>query len=254
MKLRILGCSGGIGGALHTTSFLLDNDVLIDAGTGVGSLSFSEMLEIDHVFLTHSHLDHISSIPFLVDSVGYLRKLPLTIHAIPETIDALKKHIFNDVIWPDFSLIPSAGNPYMRYQQIEIGETRELDGRKITTIPANHTVPAVGYHLDSGQGSIAFSGDTTTNDAFWDAVNRISNLKHLIVETAFSNSELEIAKLSKHLCPSMLLEELKKFRKNIPVHITHLKPGEMSVIMQEIEQGTAGERPRMLTNGQVFEF
>ena len=254
MKLRILGCSGGIGGALHTTSFLLDNDVLIDAGTGVGSLSFSEMLEIDHVFLTHSHLDHIASIPFLVDSVGYLRKRPLTIHAIPETIDALKRHIFNDVIWPDFSLIPTADNPYMRYEPIGIGETSALGGRKITALPANHTVPAVGYHLDSGSGSIAFSGDTTTNDAFWDAVNRISNLQHLIVETAFSNSELEIARLSKHLCPSMLIEELKKFRKSVPVHITHLKPGEMSVIMQEIEQGMAGERPRMLTNGQVFEF
>jgi cAMP phosphodiesterase len=233
---------------------LLDNDVLIDAGTGVGSLSFSEMLEIDHVFLTHSHLDHIASIPFLVDSAGYLRKRALTIHAIPETIDALKNHIFNDVIWPDFSLIPSADYPYMCYEPIGIGATCELEGRKITALPANHTVPAVGYHLDSGSGSLAFSGDTTTNDAFWDAVNRIPNLKHLIVETAFSNSELEIAKLSKHLCPSMLIEELKKFRKSIPVHITHLKPGEANVIMREIEEGMSGERPRMLTNGQVFEF
>lgn len=254
MKLRILGCSGGIGGALRTTSFLLDDDVLIDAGTGVGNLSLGEMREINHIFLTHAHLDHIASIPLLVDSVGYLRKQPLTLHAIPETLDALKKHIFNDVIWPDFSLIPSPECPYLRYEPILLGESYDLDGRMITPLPANHTVPAVGYRLDSGEGSLAFSGDTTTNDAFWDAVNRISNLKHLIVETAFSNSELEIALLSKHLCPSLLAVELKKFRKNIPVHITHLKPGEMSLIMQEIEQGAEGEKPRMLANDQVFEF
>lgn len=254
MKLRILGCSGGIGGALHTTSFLLDGDVLIDAGTGVGSLSFGELREINHIFLTHSHLDHIASIPLLVDSVGYLRKEPLTIHAIPETIDALKKHIFNDVIWPDFSLIPNPDNPYMRYEPIALGVTYELEGRKITPLPANHTVPAVGFHLDSGKGSLAFSGDTTTNDAFWEAVNRIENLEYLIVETAFSDSELEIAQLSKHLCPSLLLEELRKLRKDIPVHVTHLKPGEMSLIMQEIERGVKGEKPKMLANGQVFEF
>ena len=34
MRLRVLGCSGGIGGRhLRTTSYLLDSDILIDAGT-----------------------------------------------------------------------------------------------------------------------------------------------------------------------------------------------------------------------------
>ena len=250
----MLGCSGGIGGALRTTSFLLDDDVLIDAGTGVGDLTLSEMCSIDHIFLTHAHLDHIASIPLLVDSVGYMRTAPITIHATAETLDALRQHIFNDVIWPDFSMIPSPGTPYMRYEEIALGQSRELAGRKISPLPANHTVPAVGYHLDSGRGSLAFSGDTTTNDAFWEAVNRIPNLEHLIVETAFSDSELELARVSKHLCPSLLLEELAKLKKNVPVHITHLKPGEMSVIMTEIEQRAGEVKPDMLANGQVFEF
>ena len=44
MKLRVLGCSGGIGGRhLRTTSLLVDNDILIDAGTGVGDVSLAEL-------------------------------------------------------------------------------------------------------------------------------------------------------------------------------------------------------------------
>ncbi|MHB1099252.1 MAG: 3',5'-cyclic-nucleotide phosphodiesterase [Burkholderiales bacterium] len=254
MRLRILGCSGGIGGALRTTSFLLDRDVLIDAGTGVGDLSLEEMSMVDHVFLTHAHLDHIASIPLLVDSVGYLRGKPVTIHAIPETIAALQQHIFNDVIWPDFGRIPTPESPYLRYEAVALGKTTDLGGRSITPLPANHTVPAVGYHLDSGEGSLVFSGDTTTNDALWDAVSRISNLKYLIVETAFSDREREVAVLSKHLCPSLLGVELKKFKRNVPIYITHLKPGEMGLIMQEVEQNAEGVMPRMLVNDQVFEF
>jgi len=254
VKLRILGCSGGIGGALRTTSFLLDHDVLIDAGTGVGNLSLEEMRLVDHVFLTHAHLDHIASIPLLVDSVGYLREKPVTIHAIPETIAALRQHIFNDVIWPDFSRIPTPGSPYLRYEAVAPGKATYLAGRSITPLPANHTVPAVGYHLDSGEGSLVFSGDTTTSDALWNAVNCISNLKYLIVETAFSDKEREIAMLSKHLCPSLLRIELRKFSGNVPIYITHLKPGEMGLIMQEIEQNAEGVKPRMLVNDQVFEF
>ena len=254
MKLKVLGCSGGIGGALRTTSFLVDDDVLIDAGTGAGSLSLEEMCRIDHIFLTHSHLDHIASIPFLVDSVGYLKKAPVTVHAIPETLDALRRHIFNWVIWPDFSRIPSEESPYLRYEAISVGETVELCGRKITALPASHTVPAVGYHLESKEGSLVYSGDTSTNDGFWDAVNRISNLKYLIMETAFSNSELEIALLSKHLCPSLLCAELKKLEKEVQVYITHLKPGEMSLIMKEIGESAGKVKPEMLVNDQVFEI
>jgi ribonuclease BN (tRNA processing enzyme) len=254
MRLRVLGCSGGIGGNLRTTSFLLDQDVLIDAGTGVMELSLSELALIDHVFVTHSHLDHIACIPFMVDSVGFMRDRPLTIYASEETLDILRQHIFNWKIWPDFSEIPNAQQPYMRYQSIEMGVATVLDGRKITSIPANHVVPAVGYHLDSGAASLIFSGDTTTNDPLWDVVNKIDNLRYLVIETAFSNSEKELAIVSKHLCPSMLAEELAKFKREAEIFITHLKPGELELTMGEIESCGLGLRPRMLLNNQVFEF
>lgn len=258
MKLRVLGCSGGIGGNLRTTAFLLDHDVLIDAGTGVGELSLTELSMVDHIFVTHSHLDHIACIPFLVDSVGFMRDRPLTIYASEETLDILKQHIFNWKIWPDFCEIPNATHPYMRYQPVKLGETVTLGGRKITAIPANHVVPAVGYRLDSGKASLVFSGDTTTNPELWAVVNEIKNLRYIIIETAFSNSEKELAILSKHLCPSLLAEELLKLKRDAEIYITHLKPGELELTMREAEKAVREVRPdlqtKMLLNNQVFEF
>jgi len=133
-------------------------------------------------------------------------------------------------------------------------ETVDLQGRRITAVPANHTVPAVGYHLDSGEGSLVFSGDTYTNDSLWAAVNRIQNLRYLIMETAFSNGEKEIAFLSKHLCPSLLADELAKFTGDADVYITHLKPDEVELIMGEIASYSSDRDIKMLLNNQVFEF
>jgi ribonuclease BN (tRNA processing enzyme) len=254
MRLKILGCSGGIGGTLRTTSMLLDHDVLIDAGTGVGDLLIKELSLIDHVFVTHSHMDHVTSIPFLADTVGWMRDKPITIHATVQTIDILQEHMFNWKLWPDFTKIPDAENPVLRYEAITLGKTVELNGRRITPLPANHVVPAVGFQLDSGRASLVFTGDTTTNDALWQEVNRIDNLRYLIIETAFCNGEKDLAVTSKHLCPTMLAEELGKFKLPAEVYITHLKPGEIELTMREIEECAARWKPRMLQNNQIFEF
>ena len=254
MKLRVLGCSGGIGGELRTTSFLLDHDILVDAGTGVGDLSISDLARIDHVFVTHSHLDHVTSIPFLVDTVGWMRDQPITVHATEPTLEILRQHLFNWKLWPDFTQIPDPAAPFLRYQSVALGQTTNIAGRKLTPLPANHVVPAIGYRIDNGQASLAFTGDTTTCDALWHEINKIENLRYLIVETAFCNREKELAIASKHLCPSMLIEELAKLKRQAEIYITHLKPGEIELTMQEIEEGAGSYRPRMLLNNQVFEL
>ena len=254
MQLRILGCSGGIGGDLRTTSMLLDHDTLIDAGTGVGDLSINELAQIDHVFVTHSHMDHVATIPFIVDTVGWMRDRPLTVHATQETLAILREHLFNWKLWPDFSQIPNATNPVMRYETVLLGSTVALNGRAITPLPANHVVPAVGYHLDSGKASLVFTGDTTTNDVLWPIVNRIANLKYLIIETALSDRERELALASKHLCPSLLAVELAKLKLAPEIYITHLKPRESELIMQQIAVTVKERRLRMLQNNHVFEF
>jgi len=255
MRLKVLGCSGGIGGRhMRTTSFLVDGDVLLDAGTGVGDLSLAELSLVDHIFVTHSHLDHVSSIAFIADTVGGMRSKPILVHALPATIAILKNHIFNWEIWPDFTQIPSPETPFMRYAEIALGRSETLAGRAFTPLPAIHTVPAVGYQLDSGGASLVFTGDTGPNDALWKIVNRIGNLKYLIIETAFANKERHLAELSRHLCPSMLAEELAKFERDAEVYVTHLKPGETELTMQEIEESSGRLQPRMLQNNQVFEF
>jgi ribonuclease BN (tRNA processing enzyme) len=254
MKLRILGCSGGIGGELRTTSMLLDHDTLIDAGTGVGDLSIHELAQIDHIFVTHSHMDHVTSIPFLADTVGWLRDRPITVHATRETIDILKQHLFNWKLWPDFTQIPDARHPVLRYEAVALGNTVALNGRRFTPLPANHVVPAVGYHLDSGRASLVFTGDTTTNDALWPEVNKIANLKFLIIETALSDRERDLAIVSKHLCPALLAEELVKLKHSPQIYITHLKPRESELIMEEIMVRVKERRPQMLQNNQVFEL
>lgn len=255
MRLRVLGCSGGIGGRhLRTTSFLVDGDVLLDAGSGVGDLSLAELSLIDHIFVTHSHLDHVTSIPFLIDTVGAMRSKPITVHATRPTLEIIRNHIFNWAIWPDFSEIPTPEAPFMRYAEIELGKTVTLAGRGFTPLPANHTVPAVGFHLDSGKGSLVFTGDTGPHDPLWEVVNLIENLKVLIIETAFSNKERHLAAVSKHFCPETLAEELTKLQRTPEIYITHLKPGEIELTMQEIEECAGAYRPRMLQNNQVFEF
>lgn len=255
MKLRVLGCSGGIGGPHHrTTSFLVDHDILIDAGTGLGELSLDELAGIDHVFLTHCHLDHIAALPMMIDTVGDRRSEPVTIYGTKSVLEALRKHIFNWFIWPDFSVVPTPEWPFVCYQVIEVGQSVNLGGRRLTALPVDHTVPAVGYCLDSGVFSVAFSGDTGTCDAFWLALNAIPNLSHLIIECAFPNHERTLAELSKHYWPDKLAADLKKLQHPCTVLITHLKPGQIEATMEEIARCLAEFSPMMLKNDLVIEF
>jgi len=147
MKIRVLGCSGAIAAGCKTTAFLLDEDVLIDAGTGVADLDLAALARIDHVLLSHSHLDHVLGVPLLADAVLRLRaqagRPPIQVHALAPTLEALRQHLFNGVIWPDFTRLPSAEHPVLALQPIEIGQRLDLGaGRVIEVLSAEHTVPA----------------------------------------------------------------------------------------------------------------
>lgn len=254
MKLRVLGCSGGIGARARTTSFLIDDDILVDAGTGVEDLPVDALARIDHVFLTHSHLDHIAALPLLIDSVGALRTRPLVVHALPETIAALRAHIFNWVIWPDFTEIPHYERPWMRFEPLTVGAAVTLGERSIRGIPANHTVPALGFHLSGPRGALVFSGDSWPTDEFWRAVNGIPDLRYLIIETAFSNKERDLAITAKHLYPIELGEQLKALRSEPRVLVTHLKPSDAETIAREIDAWAGRAQPALLEQGTVLEF
>jgi len=234
MKFRVLGCSGGIGGDLSTTSFLLSDHIMIDCGTGISNLSLPEMQKIRAIYFTHSHLDHVAGLPLLVDSIfEILLNNPLQVYGSEATISALKTHIFNNVIWPDFSMIPSPKNAVINFNVIESGKQYEFEGCKLEAIPVNHVVPTFGYRIECGGASLAFTADTTSNDTFWAKLNEYPSLDYLIVECAFSNKEIEICRLAYHYCPSLLKADLEKLQHQPEIFISHLKPGSEDMIMTE---------------------
>lgn len=239
MKIRVLGCSGTLAAGCRTTSFLLDDNVLVDAGTGVGDLCLADMAKIDHVLLTHAHLDHVAALPLMLDAVAAQRACPVQVHALPATIAALQQHIFNNVIWPDFSRLPSEQQPYMVYRPFSLGSVLAVADKHIEVLPAVHTVPAVGFaahSLNRSGGAWVFSGDTGHNPAFWARINQL-DVGLLVIETAFSERECRLAHISQHLCPSTLAAQLEMMRPDAtyPVHITHTKPAETALIMSQID-------------------
>ncbi len=255
MKFRVLGCSGGIGGRdARTTAFLVDDDILIDGGTGVGELEYEELLRINHIFVTHAHLDHIAFIPLLIDTVGDARRSPVTVYATDETLRILRSHIFNWLVWPDFSAIPDRHHPFMRFQVLRVGEQAVLDGRRISALPAFHTVPAVAYALDSGHGQLVYSGDTTFTPDLIHAINALPELRHLVIETAFSDAQHGLALASRHMCPTLLGQFLDALTVKPEVHISHLKPGHVERTLAEVGVYGGQLRPQKLQNGQILEF
>lgn len=254
MKLRVLGCSGGISEGLKTTSLLVNDKILVDAGTGIGDLPLDTLKNIRTIFVTHSHLDHICGIPLLVDTIFDYLDQPLVVYGGAETIKALREHVFNNVIWPDFTCLPTKQKPVLSLQVIEMHKTITIDGIDFETIPVNHVVPACGYRLTHSSGVIAFSGDTTTNDSFWDALNRGPALNLLIVEAAFPNADLELCKLARHYCPSLLAEDLKKLKHNPKIYLTHSKPGAEAEIFAECRALIPERDLKQLVGGEIFQI
>lgn len=253
MKLRVLGCSGGVGNHLKTTSLLIDDDILIDAGSGVGELTLDEMRKIRRVFLTHSHLDHFSFLPLLVDSIFPSIREPLVVHGQPVTLEALQTHVFNWTIWPDFAKLPTEEAPVMQYQTLAPGDTYDLgEGRTLEMIAVNHIVPGVGYRVACETGSFAFSGDTTTNDNFWQVLNDHDSLDLLLVEAAFANADIDLSKRSGHYTATLLADDLKKLNHQPEVYITHNKPGHESIIMGECHQAITDRKITAADTGLIF--
>lgn len=255
MRVEVLGCSGGIGAGLHTTAFRVDDDILIDAGTGVGNLSLDEMQDIRHVFLTHAHIDHVVSVPLLVDSIfDRLVGDPLTVHAMPETIESLVRHVFNGVIWPDFRELPDPERGVVRFVEHEPGSRIELDGRAVQSVEVRHSIPAVGYICRAGRGGFCYSGDTSTNDSLWTVLNAEEPVDTLIVEVGFPDREIDLAEHSRHYCPRLLAADLDKLGYRPRILVTHLQPGREDLIMEELAHALPKHRLHRLQGGESFEL
>lgn len=255
MKVEVLGCSGGIGGGLRTTSILIDNRILIDVGTGIGVLSIDQLRNIKHVLLTHSHLDHTAGLPLFADTVfDSLVGDPLQIYARAETIDALKKHMFNDVMWPDFALLPDADNAVLKYNEIASGDLISFGNVALRAVEVHHSVPSVGYCIEANGEVLAFSGDTKTNQTLWPVLNSYKNLKALVIEVSFPNEQAELAEQSGHYCPNTLAADLKKLEHSPEIWVTAMKPGTEARIFGELESAIPHQKINRLHAGDAFEL
>lgn len=234
---------------------LVNDDILLDAGTGVGDLSIQQLRQIRHVFLTHSHLDHIASLPLFLDCIfDSLNGEMVTIHAREETIQALRDHIFNWVIWPDFTQLPSPENPVMKYSAFNPDQDRALGDITIRSVEVEHTVPSQGYVLSGGTGAFAISGDTSTNKTLWPRLNATENLTTLVVEVSFPNELAELARQSGHYVPETMARDLEKLQHDPDIWLNAMKPGEESRILQQVQEALPGREIRMLERGVEFQF
>lgn len=253
MRLRILGCAGGSAPETRLSSYLIDDRLVIDAGALTTGLDLDAQRAVESVVLTHGHLDHVWSLPlFLANRFGGATKT-CHIHASGYTLDTIRTHLFNDRIWPDFTAATIEDRPLVAFHAIEPGSTREvLDGYTATPIPMNHTVPCQAYRIEHGGRSVIVCGDTSTTVAVWEAANDAGDLAGILIECSFPNALRELATVSGHLTPEMLLADLKKLKREVPVHVMHLKPGYESDIHAQLAGQDA--RIHLVDHDEVLNF
>lgn len=258
MKLRILGSAGAEFPDFRPPAFLIDDTLLLDAGTIGSVLSEEEQWNIRTIFITHAHLDHIRGIPALADNI-IVKNLQhsVDVFAPVEVIDALQAHLFNGVIWPDFTQLPSVETPVLRFHTVKPATPVQLalngtpEGYRITAVPVHHTVPAVGYCVEHAGRRLVYTGDTGPTGAIWPYA---SGADALIVEVSFPNNQESLALLTQHLCCSLLEKELAKVTV-LPkrILITHPKPQYYQIIKDEIEQ-MGIRQVELLRDGTIYDI
>jgi cAMP phosphodiesterase len=255
MKVKILGCSGSETIGHMPPGFLVNDVMMLDAGTITAALSIEAQSRITDILISHTHLDHIKSVLFLADNIiGRIRK-PVNIHAIPKVLDAIRKHLMNDIIWPDFTKIPTAKNPVLAYAPMPLGKTVSIAGLKVKAIPMNHPVPAVGFLVSDGKSSFLYSADTGPNEGLWKEAAKAKNLSAIIVDTSFPNSLDGIATLSGHFTPAQLHQDLTRARIDVevPVYIYHVKPVHKRKVISELK-GLGRKNVKILVEGKTYNF
>jgi len=253
MKYRVLGSSGGEAPGFGLSSFLLDDCLLIDTGCVAVALDIGQQAKIDHILLTHSHLDHTGGLPFLADNIFGVRTGPVQVHGIAATLDGVQRNLLNGVLWPDFSRLPSKAFPTLLYREIPEGEPFEAAGYAITAVRVSHAVECVAYLLQGRRGALLHVGDTGPTEAVWRLARAVPRLRAVCIETTFPNRLQEVAELSGHLTPRRLRIELDKLDRDVPVYVFHLKPKFRAEIVAEIK--ALGRRDlRVVEDGVLLHF
>lgn len=236
MKIKVLGASGSEVPGKNCPAFLIDETVLLDAGTVGLALNIREENRLKQILLTHAHFDHIKGIPFLLDNLIVRNtENTVTVMSGEDVIQDLRKNIFNDRIWPDFTNIPTPEKPVLQYRPISPSNPVDLDEHQVHLQKVHHTVPAYGYIIVQGNGTaVAYTGDTGPTDLFWQTMSS-HDVQCLIVEVSFPNRLEELALVSGHLTPALLKDEIGKMSPCPPrIFVMHIKPQHHMEIEEEI--------------------
>lgn len=231
----------------------MNDSVCVDAGSLTDALTLAEQARVRAVLVTHAHLDHVASLPFLAENVLGRKGSPLEIVAPEEVLAALKAHLFNDALWPDFSRLPSDAVPALAFRPIPIGTSCEVADLVATAVPVSHVVPTCGYILEDAGSCIVFSGDTGPTEALWKAARARSDVKGFFVECSFPNSLQHLADVSKHLTPATLLLEMEKIPPGAPIYLYHMKPPTLGSLRAEVAALGNG-RVSLLADGDELTF
>ena len=258
MKVKILGCSGSETIGHMPPGFLVNDTVMLDAGTITAALSIEAQSKITDIFISHTHLDHIKSVLFLADNVIGRIKKPVNIRAIPKVIDAIRKHLMNNLIWPDFTKIPTVQNPksaVLAYKPLQAGKSVTVGGLQVKAIPMNHPVPAVGFLVSDKKTSLLYTADTGPNEGIWKEAAKAKNLNAIIVDTSFPNSLEFIADASGHFTPGQLHRDLTqaKVRFDVPIYIYHIKPVYKQKVIKELA-AMGRKNVKILQEGKTYNF
>jgi len=253
MRIHVLGCYGGESPDCRLTCLLLNDRLALDAGCLSKALPVEAQAGVRSIVLSHSHIDHTSSLPFFIDNVYGLTEGPIDIYASAPTIEAVRRHLFNDATWPDFTRLPNDLIPTMRFVELEAEVPVEIAGVRLTPIPVHHPVPTFGFLIEDGGASVLWSSDTGPTDRLWHFANRAENLRALCLDTSFDNSLQEIADLSQHLTPHTLMQELTRLRRRVPVLLHHLKPRYIRAIREEIRR-LGNPDIAYLEQGKIYDF
>ncbi len=247
LRIKVLGAYGGSTPRHRQTSFLIDDTVALDAGALTESLSLEEQARVRAILVTHSHMDHVASLPFLVENVFGRTQGPIEIVAPSDVVQSLKLHLFNNDLWPDFTRIPNNLLPTVTFRAIEPGRPFSINGLTAVAVAVNHVVPTWGYLVSDGGSTVAFSSDTGPTEALWEACRKTQNLKAIFVECSFPDEMAEIAVLSCHLTPATLLAEMRKFPPMVPINLYHMKPPTLASLTAQV-RAFANPRVRLLAD------
>jgi len=236
------------------TSFLINGELALDAGSITQALPLEAQRRIRRIVLTHSHLDHTASIPFLVENTFGEQREALEILVTPQVMHTVKLHLFNNDTWPDFTRIPNDLLPALRLVQVEPRAPFSANGLQLTPVPVRHTVPTHGYLVEDEDGAVLFTSDTGPTHEVWEVANRTARLRALIVEVSFPNRMQAVADVSLHLTPTTLAGELAKLKRDVAVYLYHLKPAYVDELRQELAATRFPHPVEELRQGDIYKF